>query len=155
QRPAPRRKGSKGCLEDVITLLDEIEMRQVERSAACRIAHPVIEVAPVRKMVVDQSGEHAGNQRMAVAVSLQIALNVARRSTDAAGAEKRLCVRGEKAGKTLATYPWNRLAGGVEKCPRNESRSDEDLGRRSRRQRTQEIVVFGADRSARVTIRDL
>ena len=95
------RKGVKSGFEDVVALLDEVEVGEIELAAAGWIGSPGVEIPFVGEVVVDEAGEDTGDERVAIAMALEVILDRLRVAGDTAGAEERLGVRRTQAGERL------------------------------------------------------
>jgi len=70
--------------EDVVALLDEVEVGEVELAATGGVGSPGIEIPLVRKVIVDETGQDAGDEGMTVAMALEEVLNGLRGAIDTA-----------------------------------------------------------------------
>jgi hypothetical protein len=86
-------KSSDCSVKNVISLLNEVELREIESSPASVVRGPRIEVALVREIVIDQAREHPDHKRVAVAVGLEIVLHQVCRAKDAAATNELFGVR--------------------------------------------------------------
>ena len=86
QLTAGVRERLQGRGEDVVALLDQVEMGEVAAAAVAGIGGPGVEVAAVGQVVVDQARDDPGDQRVTVAVALQVLLHLPGIAAHAAGA---------------------------------------------------------------------
>src|SRR5262249_40827335 len=144
-----------GHREDVVALLDQVELGQVEPAAIVRVSCPGVEMAAAGQVVVDQAGDDTGDQRMAVAVTLQVVLHLLRVAAHAAGAQQGFGVGGPQPGQALGQNTGDSLGGSVQQDSGHQPRGDEDLRWAGRGQLPQQIIVQGPDGAARVAVGDL
>jgi len=103
----------------MVALLNEIEVSKVELTATRRIGRPGIEISFVRQIVVDKTGKNAGDEGVAVAVTLKVVLNGLRIASYFTGPKKSFSIRWEKTREGLAPNARDRLARRIEKYAGN------------------------------------
>jgi hypothetical protein len=92
QLAARVRKGSEGRMKNVVTLLDEAERREVEVAALIWVRRPRVEVPSIGEVVDHEATDHADDERVAVAVLLEVSLHLTGFPPDATRPEERLSV---------------------------------------------------------------
>ncbi len=139
-------------LENVVTFLGQIKVGKVQLAAAVGIGCPGIEVSFVGQVTGDETRQNAGNQRVTVAMLLQIGLDRLRVAADAAGAKQRLGIRRAEAGQTFAEHAGNRLAGGIEQDAGRQPGGQQQFRRRGTGESAQQFIILGTDRRTRIAV---
>jgi hypothetical protein len=93
----------------VVALHGQVEICEVKLTAAVRSISPGVEVSAVGQVVVNEPGEDASDERVAIAIALEIALDVGRGAGDSATSKQGFGVGWTEPGETLAEDAGDRL----------------------------------------------
>jgi len=125
---------------------------EIELAAAGWIDRPSVEVSPVGEVVVDEASEGAGEERVAIAMALEVILDRLRVAGDTAGAKERLGILRTEAGEGYAKNAGDGLARRVEEHARNQPGGDDQFGGRGGSEGAEQVIVFGTYGGAGVAV---
>jgi len=136
-------RASTAVLRMCFALLDEVEVGEIELAPPAGSAAQVSEISPAGEIGVDEAGEDAGDEGVAIAMALEVILDRLRIAGDPAGVQERLGVRWTEAGEGDAKNAGDGLVRRIEQLAGNQPGGDEQFRRCGCGEGAEQIIVFG------------